>query len=512
MLAVNEAKTEMNKKNKLILIVDDEAIIALSKKKTIEKYGYSVILAHSGEDAIKIVADEPRIDMVLMDIDLGRGIDGTQAAQLILDKHNIPVVFLSSHTEPEFVEKTGKITSYGFIVKNSGETVLIASIRTAFRLHSAKQKEQTEKIKAWKSEENLRITLQSVGDAVISTDTKGFVARMNPVAEELTGWKEKDAVGETLKSVLNIKNAVTGMPCENPVEKVMTNGEIVGLANHTTLVSKNGTEYQVADSASPIKNSNGNITGVVLVFRDVTEEYTVRRELEESRQKYYTLFHQSLEGIYIHDLAGRIVEVNMTACDQLGYTREQLLALNIFDLHPDVSDTPNLEMKQILNMWQNWKTGERHILDAIHKRSDGRILDVQISTGKIQYAGSDYIMALVCDVSAINTMQKELNSYFDMAIDLLCIADVNGRFLRVNKQWQALGYNPVELEGQKFMDYIHSGDMDAADTAIAKLKNQEDVIDFKARIKCKDGSYRLLEWRSHPRGTTIFSVARDISE
>ena len=128
----------MGENHNNILLVEDEAIIALNQKKQLEKHGYLVTHAISGEKAVEITkSPEYKIDLILIDIDLGKGIDGTQAAKEILEIEEIPVVFLSSHTEPEVVEKTESITSYGYVVKNSGITVLDASIKMAFKLFSA---------------------------------------------------------------------------------------------------------------------------------------------------------------------------------------------------------------------------------------------------------------------------------------------------------------------------------------------------------------------------------------
>lgn len=133
-----------------------------------------------------------------------------------------------------------------------------------------------------KSEENLRTTLNSIGDAVISVDTSGNVIRINPVAETLSGWKAKDAVGQNLNDVFQIINARTREPAFNPVNKVLAEGKIVGLANHTILLSRDGSEYQIADSAAPVRNDANQITGVVLVFRDVTEEYAIQEDLNNA--------------------------------------------------------------------------------------------------------------------------------------------------------------------------------------------------------------------------------------
>ena len=124
-----------------ILLVEDDAIIALAERAVLQRHGYRVIVAHSGAAAIEIASATTDIDLILMDINLGSGIDGTVAAERILANRDLPLIFLSSHTEREVVERTEGITSYGYIVKNSGETVLLASINMAFRLFAAKVRE-----------------------------------------------------------------------------------------------------------------------------------------------------------------------------------------------------------------------------------------------------------------------------------------------------------------------------------------------------------------------------------
>ncbi len=602
-----------------ILLVEDEVLIAMAEAQMLKKYGYEVLTVHNGEKAIETVDSDPGISLILMDIDLGKGIDGPEAAERILAAHDLPIVFLSSHTESEVVETTEKITSYGYVVKYSGATVLDASIKMAFRLFDAKnearkhaedlresettvrrklkaitepegdistleladiidveelqlmmedafkatkvggaildvsgkilvstamedicgefhrvhpdtarnclesdlalaggvpagtfkpyrcknnmwdmvtpleiggkhlgniyvgqfffaeedvdyevfrrqarqhgfdetaylaaldrvprlkretvdramafysrlarmisslsyttiklsrnmvQHQQAEKAlrdshdllnatqriakvggwewnvatdtvtwseelfnitgldpnspppqfnddhhriytkESWQklttvvdntlktgepyemyaqmirsdgeirdvyisggsssnnngsiyrlygiveditdknqrerqlkeSEENLRITLNSIGDAVISTDIDGNIVRMNPVAESLCGWSLDEAKGESLDDVFHIVHADTGETVENPVTKVLETEDTIGLANHTMLISRDGKEYQIADSAAPIRDDNGQTTGVVLVFRDVTEEYRVAEALAD---------------------------------------------------------------------------------------------------------------------------------------------------------------------------------------------------------------------------------------
>ncbi len=126
-------------KKKSLLLVEDEALIALSNKRSLERYGYVVAIASCGEKALEILESGTAFDLVLMDINMGEGLDGTETASRILQNQDLPIVFLSSHTEPDIVEKTEKISSYGYVVKNSSITVLDASIKMAFKLFEANQ-------------------------------------------------------------------------------------------------------------------------------------------------------------------------------------------------------------------------------------------------------------------------------------------------------------------------------------------------------------------------------------
>ena len=173
---------------------------------------------------------------------------------------------------------------------------------------------QESEIEALKNKENLRITLDSIGDAVIATDVEGNVTTMNPIAVQLTGWKLEEAQGKPLPEVFNIINALTREKAENPFNKVMATGQIVGLANHTALLSKDGKEYQIADSGAPIHDINQKMVGVVLVFRDVTKEYELRDRLNHS-QKMDAI--GQLAGGVAHDFNNMLGAI-LGAADVLG--------------------------------------------------------------------------------------------------------------------------------------------------------------------------------------------------
>jgi PAS domain S-box-containing protein len=177
---------------------------------------------------------------------------------------------------------------------------------------------------AQENEQKLRITLDSIGDAVIATDTEARITRMNPEAERLCGCMLEQAKGKNLTEVFNIVNALTGEKAENPVKKALRTGRVVDLANDTMLISKDGNEYQIADSASPIRDEQGIISGVVMVFRDVTEEYLMREELKASNERYRTVFANTGTATCLLEHDGTISLANSKFVELAGYSLEEI--------------------------------------------------------------------------------------------------------------------------------------------------------------------------------------------
>ena len=186
-----------------------------------------------------------------------------------------------------------------------------------------KNKKNQEALK--ESEERLRITLQSIGDGVIVSDTSSMVINMNPEAERLTGWKLSEAAGKPLHRVFDIINAKTLKTAENPVAKVIATGNIVGLANHTMLLAKDGEKYQIADSGSPIRDKVGNITGVVLVFRNVTNEYKMQESLQQNEEQLRNIFENGTNMFYSHTPDHVLTYVSPQVKNLLGYTQEEIM-------------------------------------------------------------------------------------------------------------------------------------------------------------------------------------------
>lgn len=256
-----------------IMIVEDERIVAEDIKRSLQNMGYEVpAVIASGEEAVK-TAENIKPDLVLMDIVLREKMNGIDAAGHIHSHFSIPVIFLTAYTDNKTIERAKLTEPYGYIVKPFEDRELYSVIEMA--LYKSTMERKLKESQEWFS-----TLLRSIGDAVIATDIKGRVIFMNPVAEKLTGWKEEDAMGKDLEYVFNIVSEKDNKEAENPVKRVLREGIVVGLANHTALIAKDGTRISIDDSGAPIRDEKGNIMGVVLIFHDITERIAIEKELK----------------------------------------------------------------------------------------------------------------------------------------------------------------------------------------------------------------------------------------
>jgi len=204
-----------------------------------------------------------------------------------------------------------------------GAVLVFRDITQERRAQEALRKSQ-ERLR--ESEESLRATLYSIGDAVLATDEHARITRVNPVAERLTGWSEKEAVGHPIAEVFHIINEETRKQAPDPVTRVLAEGVVVGLANHTALISRDGTERPIADSGAPILDLQGTPRGVVLVFRDVTAERRAEEALRESEEKLRLMIASVSDyALYRLDPEGRVVSWNPGAERIKGYREEEII-------------------------------------------------------------------------------------------------------------------------------------------------------------------------------------------
>mgnify|MGYP002349779021 CR=1 FL=1 len=309
-----------------ILLVEDDPMSAAMEAMYLEDAGYSVITAGSGSKAVEL-GFAMHIDLVLMDIDLGTGMDGTEAARQILAERDLPLIFLSSHTEPEIVERTETITSYGYIVKSMSSAVLLASIRMAFRLHEARER-------ADEQERFFRGIFEQAPVGMQVFDSSGTALMVNRAWENL--WQT------TASRVIGVYNIYEDANLrENGYLQYFERafrGESVMHPDMEYDPVKNGyvgRKRVVRSVVFPIM-LRGTVHRVVLISQDMTEvaarqaELVQAKELAEAgEQQMALLLELAPDAFFRGDSRGDLVSVNTKACDLTGYSREELLEMNI---------------------------------------------------------------------------------------------------------------------------------------------------------------------------------------
>jgi len=260
-----------------ILVVEDESVVAKDIQIRLRGLGYTVSgIASSGEGAIQKAA-KTHPDLVLMDIVLSGDMDGIEAAQEIISRYDIPVVYLTAYADEKKLQRAKITEPFGYVLKPFEEKEVYSAIEIALYKHRAETKLK-------ENERWLSTILKSIGDGLIVANRDGFVTFMNPVAESLTGWKQEKALGKHVKEVFHVMDEEKRVLSETLIAKVFQDGSGVNLANQILLGSKDGTEIAIDVSATPIMDDRGNGTGSVVVFRDISEQKLLQRQLQQAEK------------------------------------------------------------------------------------------------------------------------------------------------------------------------------------------------------------------------------------
>jgi two-component system cell cycle sensor histidine kinase/response regulator CckA len=391
-------------------------------------------------------------------------------------------------------------------------------------------------------EAELRSTLYSIGDAVIATDRSGRITRMNPVAERLTGWREAEAVDQPLDSIFRIINEQSRRQVESPVTLVLREGTVVGLANHTLLINRDGREIPIADSGSPILDSHGQIRGVVLVFRDQTEE-RLHQYIVETR---LALFEYAADHTLDQLLERALAEVagslqSPSAAFRLIRSDSQQAAPEQWNYRQTDQPQSNgpvwnwatcLEMKQVL--LQNGQTGPRReliipvlregrtvaLLGLAHKSSDYSERDSEVGS---------FFADVIWEIArqkrteeAVRYESERARRYFELAEVLFVALDVAGTVTSVNrKTCRSLGYAPEQIIGKNwFTEFVPAPTRSQVQAVFDMLIAGaiEPVEYFENAVTTGAGAELLIAWHNtilrDDTGAIIgvLSAGEDVSE
>jgi PAS domain S-box-containing protein len=365
----------------------------------------------------------------------------------------------------------------------------------------------------YRRREHLRVTLTSIGDAVITTDGEGRITFLNPVAESLTGWPDAEAKGKPLEEVFRIINRDSREVVDNPVHKVLATCKIVLLANHTLLIRRDGVENPIDDSASPILDREGQIQGVVLIFRDVTEREKAEAEreklikkldeekeaLRESEQRYRIMGEILPYGIWLTDTEGKSVYTSQSFLDLLDMSMEEMQGFGwTHKLVPEDVEPMMEEWMHCVKTGKNWDS-EHRIIDP---NGEIRIVltrgrPVKDSSGNITaWAGINLdITERKRAEEALRESEEKFRSVFEQAaVGIGRVSFHDARWIEANGTFSRMvGYTAEELQRTPWPQITHPDDVDL------------DLIPFRQMAAGELESYTVEKRYIHKEGYYVWA-------
>jgi len=330
------------------------------------------------------------------------------------------------------------------------------------------------------------ITLGSIGDGVITTDQRGRVTLMNAEAERLTGWTNVEAAGQTLSAVFHIIHEQTRQPLEDPLIKILRCGAAASLASPTLLRARNGKETPIENNGAPIKQSDGKIIGVVLVFHDCAE----KKKTGAALALFRTLIDRSNDSIEVVDPAtGRFLDFNENAFLNLGYTREEMLALTVCDIDPAI--TPSGREQTLSKLRESGSL----IMEGVHRRKDGTTFPVELNK-KLVRLDREYIVTVARDITerraseqALRESEAWLSTIFRHSPVGIVISEfADGKIVDVNEAFAGIhGYTREEIIGRQPAELQMWANPDERDEMIRQLRACGHCKDLEIKARKKSG-------------------------
>jgi PAS domain S-box-containing protein len=324
-----------------------------------------------------------------------------------------------------------------FDLTNKSNVVgLVAYLFTCALIIAFGQAARFAHLRANERREVLRVTLRSIGDAVITTDTDGHITYLNNVAESLTGWSQDDALGQPLASVFQIINETTRQPVESPAERTLREGIVVGLANHTVLIQRDGNERPIDDSAAPIRDEHGHVSGCVLIFRDVTAQRLTDREKADqllTARLLASIVENSNDAIVSKSLDGIIQSWNAAAERLFGFRADQAIGRHISIVIPSERIA---EEDQIITQL---RAGQRiEHFETERMRSDGERIPVSLTISPIKDESGNVIGAskIARDITETKRAESERQKFVTLienSTDFIGMCDLAGVPFFVNR-------------------------------------------------------------------------------
>ncbi len=482
-----------------ILYIEDERITAVSTKKILTEEGYQVTHVSSGEEALSLIDSGEHFDLILSDIDLGSGIDGPNTARAILEKQHIAVVFLTAHTEKETVSKVRSISNYGYIIKNSGEAVLLDSLQRALTLYAAEHKYAV----AFELSP-AAISINRLSDGQYLKTNQAFVDFLGYTKEEIQG-RFFESQGFLVWTDDEQRHAYK--------KAIREHGEIKDMI--TTFRHKDGSlRYGSISSNLIIWNNELCLTSVV---SDITEKVAADVALKYSEENHRLIFEHAPLGIFSVDTAGRLVTCNEQHADIIGTTASELIGVNMLEL-PD---------QQLVQATRDALNGHMSSYEGEYRSvGTGKVTPVRGRFAPITGTDNRVIgcVGIFEDFSArieverrLSESEEKYRTLVEKANEGIFIAQNNTLVFANRKISELINVPESELEGLSFLDFLHPDDKTTIlDNYSRRIRGENVQSSYDFRIISRDGAVKwvllavaVIQWKGMP---ATLNLLTDITE
>lgn len=497
-----------------ILIVEDESIIALDIKHSLEYLEYEVLgIVSSGNEVLKIV-EENTPNLILMDIDLKSSIDGVEITEKLKKIYDIPIVFLTAYSDERTFQRAKLTEPFGYILKPFDERELYTTIEMALYKHQADKK-----IKV--NEKWLSTILQNIADAVIVCDTYENVIFINELAAELTGWEVDKALNKNLDLIFDLRSGKTNEKIENSVRRVIRERKITHLENDAVLISRDNKQIPIEENTSFIKDEDGSIEGVVLVFRDISERKRTEEILRLSEERYRNMIELSPDAICVH-CDGVFIYANAAAIKLVGVPSvNEIIGKTIYSfIHPDYTDTIKERVAKMMAEKSSLPLMEEKFI-----RYDGSVFEAEVFAGAIFYGEKLVIQAIIRDISERKMIERELleseekyRATFENSGTCSAIVDEDNTLVLVNSEFtRIMGYTKEEVEGKmKWVDLVYEEDLPRLIdfNRDRKIGNPDTPGKYEFRARDKQGNirYMIITIATLPGTNNLIAATLDVTE
>jgi PAS domain S-box-containing protein len=392
-----------DKKSRSILIVDDEPLVIQTIAAILQKHGFTTMSASTASQSLEIIRRPGGPELVLMDIDLGAGMDGVEAAEIIIRESPVPVLFLSGHTESEYVSRTEDVSSYGFVFKDAGETVLLASVKMAFRLYDARNAAQERETALQASETRYRSLFDEAPVGYHELDLEGRVVNINQTELRMLSYERSEVIGE------KIWKFIVEPESHGAVAAKLAGRLQPGKRYERTFRRKDGSTFPVYVDDVLLLDKDGNTVGIRSTLQDISRHREADQRLHESEERYRILIENASETIAV--VQNGILKFANAAAEALtGYSRRELLGKPIVDFFIR-EDHERILINQQMHI-ENRKAPDRVEKVRILSR-DGTSRWVEVRATVITWGGSPATLNFFVDF----TDRKKIEDALALALD-----------------------------------------------------------------------------------------------